>query len=128
MTVEQLKTLAQENLIQIGGHTVNHYSFKAITIDKQLKELEESKNQLKGWLNREITTFSFPFGEYISESETLVKQAGYKIACTTAPFCYDEGFSSFYVPRFGVDNWSEETLGKKINKWVDSRKNPSRNL
>jgi peptidoglycan/xylan/chitin deacetylase (PgdA/CDA1 family) len=122
MTVEQLKYIAGDDLVQIGGHTINHYSFKNISLEQQNIELEGAKDQLEKWINAKINTFSYPFGDYTEESEGLVKNAGYKVACTTSPHCYGEGYTSFYVPRFEVHDWNGNALGDKINSWIINRK------
>lgn len=122
MTVEQLKYISGDELVHIGGHTINHYSFKNINVDQQKVELEGAKEQLEKWINNKITTFSYPFGDYTVESEELTRKAGYNIACTTSPHCFDNKYTSFYVPRFEVHNWNGNNLGNKINSWIKNRK------
>ncbi|CAN5266654.1 hypothetical protein BH23BAC1_BH23BAC1_47970 [soil metagenome] len=122
MTVEQLKYIAGDELIQIGGHTINHYSFKNIDLEMQKHELVEAKEQLERWINQKVSTFSYPFGDYTTQSESLAKKAGYKIACTTSPHCFDATYSPYHVPRFEVHNWNGNALGDKINNWINNRK------
>ncbi len=119
LDVSQLQVLANDPWIQIGGHTINHYSLQNLDVVGQRLELEGAKKQLEEWINKEVITFSYPFGDFTEESAMLVKKAGYQIACTTAPHCFQRKDAPYHIPRFAVENWSGEVLGEKIDYWVN---------
>lgn len=83
MNLTQLKEL-QASGMDIESHTVNHEHLNQLSYEKQVKTLKESKEFLEKSLNKKIQYFAYPYGEYTEEILVAVKEAGYKMAFTTA--------------------------------------------
>jgi peptidoglycan/xylan/chitin deacetylase (PgdA/CDA1 family) len=86
MTHEELRRLAADGLFEIGAHTVTHPLLAAQTEEQQNAEIANSKIWLEEFLNRPVTSFSYPYGgkgHYNDFSVSAVRNAGYSRACTT---------------------------------------------
>ncbi|MCY6355134.1 polysaccharide deacetylase family protein [Clostridium sp. ZS2-4] len=79
----QLKEL-DKNCLAIESHTAGHENLSELPYDKQLKTLKSSKEYLERTLNREVNYIAYPFGKYNQETLRAAKNAGYKMAFTTA--------------------------------------------
>jgi peptidoglycan/xylan/chitin deacetylase (PgdA/CDA1 family) len=88
-------------LVTIGSHTATHV--KMTTLDKSaaLRELRQSREQLRVILDREVTTFCFPYGDYGDALIPLCREAGYERVFTCAQHLADP--SQFVLGRVRVD-------------------------
>lgn len=74
---QQLKTMANDPLITISSHSKTHPALTKLS-DKQLyKEVVESKQILEARLERQITYFTYPYGNYDYRVKKIVAEAGY---------------------------------------------------
>ena len=103
MSVSQLCALPQ-NLVSIGSHTVSHPFLPSLTEQQALRELVDSRAALEKILQREITTFSFPFGGFSPALVEIARKAGYRRVFTTLPeFAFAADSDPFLVGRVRVD-------------------------
>ncbi len=82
----EVKSIANDPLIDIGGHTVTHPLLKTQTDDEAYHEIVQNKQDLEQLLQRPVETFAYPFGHERScgaREYELVEKAGYKVAVTT---------------------------------------------
>lgn len=80
LTDKQIKTIAEN--FDIGGHTINHIKLTQIPLEKAWVEIAKSKRILEGITNKEVTSFSYPWGHYNEEIIKLVEKAGFLNART----------------------------------------------
>ena len=80
MSEEQLKAVSADVLCTIGSHTLSHPNLSLISSDEQKREVVESKRVLEKLIDKPILHFSYPYGDYTSESIKIVQEAGYKSA------------------------------------------------
>jgi peptidoglycan/xylan/chitin deacetylase (PgdA/CDA1 family) len=80
MSWENIKEMAH-NGISFGSHTCNHWNLNRLSADDVRFELTESKKHLENELQRQITTFCYPYGEYNPQVVEMVKNSGYRGAC-----------------------------------------------
>jgi peptidoglycan/xylan/chitin deacetylase (PgdA/CDA1 family) len=84
MTIDEIKDLSNFPAISFQGHTRTHPHLREIN-DTQLKEeLEDSKMKLETMLGKPVDYFAYPHGETDRKIMEAVKQAGYKLAFSTA--------------------------------------------
>jgi peptidoglycan/xylan/chitin deacetylase (PgdA/CDA1 family) len=79
---DNIREMAQQG-ISFGSHTCNHWNLNRLSADQISYELIESKKKLEHELQKEVTTFCYPYGEYNSQVVDLVKKSGYRGACAT---------------------------------------------
>lgn len=93
MTVEELRSLAQHPLFELGGHTSTHPILARAGTDVQRREIKGNRQELESVTGVTARAFAYPNGrpgiDYSEESIQLVKEAGYEVAFSTRP-----GFSS----------------------------------
>jgi peptidoglycan/xylan/chitin deacetylase (PgdA/CDA1 family) len=117
----QLKQLAQNDLIDIGAHTITHPLLSAETPEVQQREILGSKTTLESILQRRITSFSYPFGgrrDYTVETVVAVKQSGLQYACSNFPAPITTGVDPFQFPRVLVRDLPAEEFRKRVTQWL----------
>jgi peptidoglycan/xylan/chitin deacetylase (PgdA/CDA1 family) len=116
---EELRTLSEDGLVEIGAHGVNHLVLAAQPAEAQWKEINESRRHLESILGRPVTTFSYPYGgsEDINETTVeLVKKAGFNVACANIPAPVTVRSDLFRLPRFLVRDWDGQEFGKRLKR------------
>lgn len=63
MKGEEIKILAQDSLVEIGGHTALHPSLPCLTSEEQKEEIGTNKDYLEKCIGKSIQSFAFPFGD-----------------------------------------------------------------
>jgi peptidoglycan/xylan/chitin deacetylase (PgdA/CDA1 family) len=82
MNLEQLRQW-QARGQEIGAHTATHARLTELSITQAQREIKTSRRFLQDSLGTEIDHFAYPYGAFSAEHITLVKEAGFKSACTT---------------------------------------------
>lgn len=103
MTVAQVRGLRDAGM-QIGGHTVTHPILARLDDDAARYEIAEGKRVLEAWLGEEVPLFAYPNGrpgdDFEPKHATMVRQAGFKGAVSTAWGVATRQTDAFAVPRF----------------------------
>lgn len=97
----------KENGISIGSHTINHYSLSNLDYKEARKEIEESRIYLENKLGDSIHHFAYPFGGVNKIVKDIVRESGYKTACTTGSGFNSRDTNLFELRRleiFGTDS------------------------
>lgn len=118
---EELCRLAAGGLVDIGAHTITHPTLSAIPPEQQRIEIEWSKYELEEVLGREVTSFSYPFGNrgsYTAETVAAVREAGFVSACSNFPGRV-RGSDLYQLPRVLVRNWDGDTFARHLRSWFD---------
>lgn len=84
VTCKQLRELAGGG-VDIGSHTVTHPILPWLARERVAWELRESRRRLEEILDREVTTFCYPNGDYDAAVRDEAACAGYRLAVTTEP-------------------------------------------
>jgi peptidoglycan/xylan/chitin deacetylase (PgdA/CDA1 family) len=119
---DEVCSLDQDGLFEIGSHTINHPVMKYQSRDVQKKEIFESKQVLEQILHHEVTSFSYPFGtkaDFSRETENLVKHAGYRNACVNFPGPVTRRTDRYRLPRYIVQNMAKEKFVETLSDWLN---------
>lgn len=117
LSPQELSLLGQGELVEIGAHTVTHSLLSAQSTELQRHEIQQSKVALEDMLNRPVTSFSYPFGNYTPETLEITRTIGFNCACSTDQDIIWQQSDSFQLPRFGVENWNGEEFAKQLSRW-----------
>lgn len=121
MTIEELQKLSSSGM-DIGGHTVRHPILSRLNFDDAKKEIILGKKKLEEILGYEITSFAYPNGkpgrDYAKENVDIVRQAGFKIAVSTARGVATPSSDVYQLPRFTP--W-DKNVGKFILRLYKNR-------
>ena len=121
MTWAEVNELASGNMITIGAHTVTHPILSRISEAQARFEVVEGKRLLEEKLGRSVGLFAYPNGgreDIGPDVVALVKEAGYRAACTTI---YGQN-------EVGVDPWELKRIDVTCAMSTDTRKKFSPDL
>ncbi len=83
----QIREMAKHG-ISFQSHTRSHRPLPSLPQSESRKEVAESREFLQQLLGEGIKYFAYPYGLWSREVADLVREAGYRAACTTIPgFC-----------------------------------------
>jgi len=109
LTADEIAVL-EGDIFSIGAHTVNHPSLPRLAAAELAQEITGSKVFCERLLNRQITAFSYPFGDYDERVREAVEEAGLTLACTTLFRSVRPEDDCFALSRIGVGNWTGDEL------------------
>lgn len=103
LSIDQVKRIAEVKQITIGGHTHTHPILPNCSDEAVYNELKVSKEKLEMWINKEVTTFAYPNGDYGVREKEMLKQLNYKYGFSNkAQYLTKDHFKNPYdIPRFG---------------------------
>jgi peptidoglycan/xylan/chitin deacetylase (PgdA/CDA1 family) len=117
LTEEELTELADNRLIEIGGHTRNHPWLPALPAREQLDEIRGAKTWLQDRLGRTVSSFSYPYGAYEPETSSAVREAGFTNASTCNPAAVSRQGELLELPRLCPGNWDGDEFACRLRTW-----------
>jgi peptidoglycan/xylan/chitin deacetylase (PgdA/CDA1 family) len=117
MTPEELVSLIDGGLIQIGSHTVTHPMLSELSEEERRFEIIESKRQLEEILAKPITGFSYPNGAFKKNDPELVSKAGYLYACASNYGVVRTIRNQYTLPRFWVNDINGNRFWQWLKRW-----------
>jgi len=93
--------------ITIGSHTVNHRCLKHLSLKDVKTEIEDSKKLLEDRLGVPVNHFAYPYGDTNRIIVNVIKECGYKTACSTKSGFNTSGINLFELRRleiYGTDS------------------------
>ena len=119
MSEGEVRELASDGLIDVGAHTITHPVLSLRSTADQHREIVDSKKALERILDREVTTFSYPYGtrrDYTGETVELTRTAGFTCACSNFNEPIGRQTDLFQLPRVLVRDWDGETFLRHIEE------------
>lgn len=120
MTTKELTDLSSSYLFEIGAHTVRHPMLAQLNFSEQKEEIVESKNFLEKMYKKKIISFAYPHGSYNENTLKLMKETGFKNACTTEERPVTRKTDPYRLPRFMVLDWTGKEFEQKLQYWINS--------
>jgi glycosyltransferase involved in cell wall biosynthesis/peptidoglycan/xylan/chitin deacetylase (PgdA/CDA1 family) len=105
LSTSELRTMAASPLADIAGHTITHPSLASLPLHEQRREIVHGRLRLDELIGRAVRSFSYPFGkvtDYSSETIHLVREAGYRAACSNFGGLVTQHTDIFQLPRLFV--------------------------
>ena len=84
---QQIREMSEDQLVEIGAHTINHPSLNKLSEAAVQKEMEGSRDRIESEIGKKVEHFCYPFGtrNEIGEREfRIAKQCGFKTSTTTS--------------------------------------------
>jgi peptidoglycan/xylan/chitin deacetylase (PgdA/CDA1 family) len=122
LSLEQASLLANDNLIEIGAHTVNHPSLSLLPLKSQRHEILESKARLEDLVGFPVTSFAYPYGkrsDYSAQTVTLLQESGFTCACSNFPGTVTRSTDAFQIPRIQAEDWDGDEFARQLKEWFD---------
>lgn len=121
MTIEEIKSVKEDNYISFGAHTHSHPILPNCTDEEARKEIEISKEKVSLWSGKSVDTFAYPNGDYGERESNLLKENGFKLAFTTkaTPLRKNDFTNPYSLPRLGFLEGAshEENLCRILGIW-----------
>jgi peptidoglycan/xylan/chitin deacetylase (PgdA/CDA1 family) len=117
MTVDELRRLADGDIVEIGAHTITHPTLSKLEPDMQRAEIAGSKRQLEGALDRTIASFAYPYGGASDFDETtaqIVRAAGFDHACANVSTRFERNTDAYRLPRILVRDCGGAELAQRL--------------
>ena len=118
ITEEQLRKLSNHHLIDIGLHTANHVALSYHSAFTQETEILQNQKQFEQFLNKEITTIAYPYGEYNSTTLDIVKKIGLQAGFTVEYNVVKHTSDPLKLGRFQVKNWNAREFEENLVEWM----------
>ena len=102
MSWEMLEAVAQDPLVEIGGHTITHPRISSLDDGTAFVELEGCRLRIEERLGIKVGHFAFPYGRTADcgpRDFELTRKAGYRTACTTTKGLVRAGSDPHRLPR-----------------------------
>ena len=80
LDASQIKLLSQENF-EIGSHGVSHRALPYLREPQIVYELEKSREELSGLIEKPVRTIAYPFGIQNKSVQEMAANAGYQFGC-----------------------------------------------
>ena len=94
MTGAELREMSASG-VSIGSHTCSHPHLPELDAKAKRDEIRTSKLRLEDLLQRPVTAFAYPYGQFDDDARAAVAEAGYRVACSTR-----SGFNGHDADRF----------------------------
>lgn len=89
----------QERGIEFGSHTITHPMLSHVSPDVARREIGESKRMLEDRLGTAVPYFCYPRGDLNEAVKRIVREEGYRAACSTLPGLNRTGTDLFELRR-----------------------------
>lgn len=99
MLVSQVQQIANEGLVEIGAHTVDHAWLKGLSLKNASTEIFQSRIMLEELINKPVLSFAYPFGAFDDQSISLTKDSGFRTAVSTLPGVEASQANRFFLYR-----------------------------
>jgi len=123
MTYEELKKISESPYVTIGGHTVTHSCLANETGELQKWEIGSSKSEIENIIGKEITVFSYPFGQiedFTEETIHIAKQYGYKKVFAAYAGLTSHFFVNGRIPRNNIGQVVDMEEAKKKIRMLET--------
>ena len=118
LSPQEVLDLSQGDLIEVGAHTVTHPFLSQLSLASQQAEIQQSKAALEELLNRSVTSFSYPNGDYTLGTLSLVQEIGFSQACCSIANQVQPHNNPFLLPRLVVEDSDGETFSRWLSGWL----------
>ena len=117
MNFGELATLAADERIDFGVHTVTHPALPFLSFDEQIAEIHDNLTALRERLPRVLPVVAYPYGLYDSTTLRAASAAGMSAGFTMEGRAAGERPSLMTVPRVGAGEiHAPMALARKLNR------------
>jgi peptidoglycan/xylan/chitin deacetylase (PgdA/CDA1 family) len=102
LSVAELLELAQVG-IGIGSHTTDHRPLTSCSPSEVRQTLKRSREELRVHLGQPPFSLAYPYSDYDARTQTIVRDVGYRLACTYRPhYVGAPGSDPLALQRVGI--------------------------
>jgi peptidoglycan/xylan/chitin deacetylase (PgdA/CDA1 family) len=117
LTFSELETLAADERIDFGVHTLSHPTLPLLPYDEQVCEMRNNLTLLRKLLPRVIPVVAYPYGLYDATTVRAAKEAGMIAGVTMEGRATADRPEPMTVPRIGAgDMHTPASLRRRLNR------------
>lgn len=113
---DQIRQMHRRGM-EIGSHTVNHYTLREINLKEFERELLASRLMLQNNVPITTTLFANPFGETAPAVVDLLQRTGYQAACSSVVGVNRPGENPYMLRRMSVPGSPFGLLEFRLRLW-----------
>ena len=99
------------NCISVGAHGCTHQLLTSLPPVARVEEIQRSRVEAEALSGLPVTGFTYPHGDRDAETIDMVRQAGYRWACSTCEATVDPLCANLHdLPRLAVSDWRANRL------------------
>jgi peptidoglycan/xylan/chitin deacetylase (PgdA/CDA1 family) len=111
------------NRISVGAHGCTHQPLTSLPAPRRVEEIQRSRLEVEALSALPVTGFAYPHGDRDPETIEMVRQAGYRWACSTCENTINPLSTDLYdLPRIAVGNWEVNMLFAKLDVFNEARR------
>ncbi len=114
MSMSQLQGVEDSNLVDVGAHTVHHYSLRHLSLTTVENEVDMSKEWLEKMYHKPVVSFAYPNGSFDDQAVQVVKNAGFKTAVSTVPGILQNQTNRYFLYRLRPGH----RIGVQLLTWL----------
>jgi peptidoglycan/xylan/chitin deacetylase (PgdA/CDA1 family) len=103
LTWDDIVELDRDGTLRFEAHSLTHPNLPALDAAAAKEEIAGSKRELENHLGRTVGAFSYPSGLFGEREQTIVADAGYRIAVSCEPGVNKRSTDRFALRRRQVD-------------------------
>jgi peptidoglycan/xylan/chitin deacetylase (PgdA/CDA1 family) len=115
LTTDEVQRL-KHGIFSIGAHTHSHPSLPRLGPTELMREIAGSKAMCECLLDRQVSAFAYPFGDYDEKVRAAVAEAGLTVACATGHRSVQADDDCLALPRIGVGNWPSDQFIRYVSE------------
>ena len=99
------------NHISVGAHGCTHQLLTSLSPAARIEEIQRSRLEAEALSGLPVTGFTYPHGDRDVETVDMVRQVGYRWACSTCEAIIDSRCANLHdLPRLAVGDWRANML------------------
>ena len=114
LSESDVAALGRDGLIEVGSHSVTHPPLPVLPADLQRREAVDSKTSLERILGKPVTSFSYPHGQVSDATVTIVREAGFRRACTSYARLVRPRTDDFQLPRIEIKDCDGDQFASRL--------------
>lgn len=103
MTWDELREMAESDLVTIGHQTASHPSMPQESLERNEEEIRRANARFKKELGQVPELFAYPYGESSTAVQELVEESGFKAAFGQHSGAIGVTLNRFNLPRFALN-------------------------
>ncbi len=119
MNTREIQKIANDGLVEIGAHTVNHLWLKGLDKATVTVEVLQSKQILEQMIGKPVVSFAYPYGAFDQQAVDIVKAAGFTSAVSTIPGIDQPQSNRYFLYRLRPGG----RTGDNLLTWLATVKN-----
>ncbi|MEK6285611.1 MAG: polysaccharide deacetylase family protein [Acidobacteriota bacterium] len=107
-SMDKLMQLRGVEYLALGGHSLSHPSLSSLSGESKRDEILGSLEMLQALAPDSAHSFAYPFGgieSYDAECRSIIKEAGFRCACTSVPGLNSAETPVFDLKRFDMNKF-----------------------